>query len=767
MLVPGPGLRKRVITLFFGTFLALAVLAGRVFWLQVVRGQELRVEAQEMRTWHIPVEPRRGIIYDRKGRELALSISVDSVVANPAEIRDPAATAARLAPVLDMPRDEIMLRVTRRTQFEWLKRKVDQRTARAVRQLALPGIYLTQETRRVYPKGSLAANVLGFAGVDSQGLGGVEAYYDQELRGKPGSIVSEFDARSREIPQAQQKFLPPQDGLNLQLTIDETIQYIAERELEKLMARARPKGAWILVMNPRNGEILALAQRPSFDPNLAMDWLINGNPAGKADADPERWRILSISNAYPPGSVFKPVTAAMALQEGKVTPNTPFYDTGALTVPGSIVTNWDGAGLGSTTFAEGFQESANTIFARVGLSVGIPKFYEYLSKFGLDGPTGVDLPGEGQGLMPPRDKATPLDLALMSFGQTLTMTPIQVAQATAALVNGGSLVRPHLARAFLDSSGSVVREFDTKPVRRVLSEETSATIRELMGRVVSDQGTGRRAQIPGYKVGGKTGTSQKIVGGRVSNEKYIGSFIGVAPLDDPQLLAYVMVDEPEGIYYGGYVAAPVFQAVVLDALQYLGIQPTEPVEPEGLSGREGPVPAAPKDGLAGMEEVGVEVPDLVNLPLADARALAGAAGLNLEVAGRGGQVLRQVPAPGALVAPGGTVLAYTDPAPGQGEAVTVPDLQGATLRQAARRLGAAGLRLDAVGSGVAVGQNPPPGTRLAPGSPVQVTFRPPPEQPPRERRPGPQDGAQPGAGEGPPGLPEKEAPDEVVPVPMD
>lgn len=768
MSVPGSGLRKRVITVFFCTFVGLLVLIGRVFWLQVVRGQELRVEAQDMRTWHIPVEPRRGVIYDRKGRELALSVSVDSVVANPAEVRDPSATAAKLAPVLGMSRDAILMKITRRSQFEWLKRKVDEGTARAVRQMSLTGIYLTQETRRVYPKGTLAANVLGFAGMDSQGLGGVESFYDKELRGEPGSIVSEFDARSREIPQAYRKFVPPKDGLNLQLTIDQTIQYIAERELEKLMARARPKGAWILVMDPRNGEILALAQRPSYDPNGAMDYLINGNEAAKEHGDPKKWRILPISDAFPPGSVFKPITAAMAVEEGKVTPSTPFYDSGALKVPGHVITNWDGAGLGATNFAEGFKKSANTIFAQVGLWVGVEKFYEYLHKFGLDRPTGIDLPGEGQGLMPPKSQATQLDLALMAFGQTLTMTPVQIAQATAVLANGGILVRPHVAKAFLDSSGRVVKEIEVGPRTRVISEETSRTVRNLMGEVVSLTGTGRRAMVAGYRIGGKTGTSQKIVDGRVSSQEHIASFIGVAPLDDPRIICYVMVDQPEGIYFGGYVAAPVFQAVVRDTLSYLGIKPTEPVkiadEAAGWTGIEPPPPPA-KFGLPPepSDEMGVDVPDLINLPLGDAATAAGAAGLKLEKVGGGGQVLRQVPAPGARVAPGSTVIAYTDPVPGRGEAVTVPDLRGLTMREAARRLGVVGLRLEVVGTGLATGQDPPPGAKLLPGAAVRVTFQPP---APPEAGPVPDEhGGR--EGERAPAEDAQPSPEDALPIPMD
>ena len=558
--------------LFLVSVGSLAFLTGRVFWIQFVRGEELRARAQEVRTRYIPVEPKRGTIFDRRGRVLAMSISSDTVVANPAEIRDPRGTAERLAPVLGMDRDEVLRILTRRTAFEYVKRKIAEEEAQAVRRLNLPGIYLTQESRRVYPKGRLAANVLGFAGMDSQGLEGVEKIYDEKLRGKPGYITIEYDARNREIPQAVHRYIPAQDGLNAQLTIDETIQYIAERELDRAVARWQARAAWIIVMDPGTGEILALAQRPSYDPNKAMDYLLHLDPTGKADADPKLWRNLAISDAYPPGSVFKPVTAAMALAEGKVTPTTPFYDSGSVVVPGSVVTNWDGAGLGSTDFAEAFALSANTIFARVGLSLGIERFYDYLTAFGFDAHTGIDLPGEGVGLAPPREEARPLDLALMAFGQTLTVTPIRMAVATAALVNGGRLVRPHVMKAFLDQEGRVVEQVDDAPVAQVIPPEVSATIRQLMGKVAGE-GTGRRANVPGYRIGGKTGTSQKVIGGRVSTEKHIASFIGFAPAEDPRITVLVVIDEPKGQVYGGAVAAPVFKKIAQATLTRLNVPP--------------------------------------------------------------------------------------------------------------------------------------------------------------------------------------------------
>lgn len=701
-------------------------LLGRTFWVQVVEGADLRRRAEEARVRHIPVEARRGNIVDARGRPLALSVTSDTVVASPAEIRDPERTASRLAAALDMKVDEVLRIITRRTSFEYVRRKATPEQAAAVRRLRLRGIYLTQESARVYPKGPLAANVLGLTGVDSQGLAGVEVIYDRDLRGRPGSIVIEYDGRNRQIPQAVHRYVPPADGLTLQLTLDETVQYIAERELDRLMAsEARPRAAWIVVMDPATGGILALAQRPGFDPNKAMSFLLHGDPEGKPHADQRLWRNLAVSDAFPPGSVFKPVTAAAALEEGKVRPETAFYDTGHFQVPGGFVTNWDGAGLGSTNFAEGFEKSANTIFAQVGLRVGVPAFYRYLHRLNLTDFTGVDLPGEGLGMAPPERQATQLDLALMAFGQTLTITPIQMAAATATLINGGLTVRPHVGKALLDQRGRVVRRLEPVAGRRVLSRGTSETIRTLMMRVV-DEGTGRRARIPGYSIGGKTGTSQKVIGGRVVTDRHIASFIGFAPWERPRLLVYVMVDEPRGMPYGGVVAAPVFERVTRDVLHYLGVEPTRPLpEPSPWE----PVPIRDEPGLwpRGRFEEGAapaSVPDVRYFPPGEARRMLEEAGFGTALRGAGSQVQRQVPPPGARVKEGTAVILVVGSSPG---GVHVPDVRGLTLAEVARALEGLGLALQAEGTGLAAGQQPAPGVLLRSGAAVRVRFRPPEE----------------------------------------
>lgn len=701
--MPGIGLRRRILVVFLAFSLALAVLAGRLVTIQVVRGEALRQKALDMRLWQVPVQARRGDIVDRNGRVLATSTDVDTVYVAPAELQaaarkglvDIEEAARQLARVLDMDPEDVYQRLTVPHAFWYVKRRVTDAESRAVRQLDIPGVHITQEARRFYPKGELAAHVLGFAGVDNQGLEGIEAYYDAKLAGKDGYIATEYDALGRPIrlPTVQAHYERPVPGLTLRLTIDETIQYIAERELERAVTQHGAKGGVIVVMDPRTGGILALASRPTYDPNRFADF-------------PRRnWRIKPVADAFPPGSIFKVITGAAAVDAGKVTPDTIVDDPGFLSVGGQTITNWNQAGLGSVPFREGFAHSSNVVFGKMALALGKPLFYRYLERFHIGRLTGIDLPGETPGIVPAMDEASPLDLAIMGFGQTLTATPIQMAAAVAAVANDGVWQTPHLAQAWLDAEGHVVEEVQPAERRQVIKPETARIIRELMRGVV-EQGTGRRAQVPGYEVGGKTGTANKVEGGRVV-QKYIGSFAGLVPVDDPRLVIVVSIDEPAGIYYGGYVAAPVFQAVARDALRYLGVPPTREERAESRRLRT--------------------VPDLMNLTRDEARDRAQAAGFQVAFEGSGPRVVGQFPAAGAQLEEGSTIILYTETAARQDDEgrVTVPDLRGLTYEQAAQRLAAAGLQMQVRGdrAGVVARQDPPAGRRVPIGSTVTVTLQ--------------------------------------------
>lgn len=724
----GLDLRRRALLLFLVTSICLSGLLIRLGYIQFVLGAELSEKALNARMQEVPVEARRGVVYDRKGRELAISATVDSVFAIPAQIKSKnlERVALSLSEVLGIPKDRLLVNLTKPVSFVWIKRKVDEDTAKRIRDLDLPGIGLTPETRRFYPKGNLACHVLGIVGIDNQGLEGIELVYDKVLRGNPGKIVVEFDATGRKIPAATHRYIAPEDGYNLMLTLDEVIQFMVERELDRLMSTYSAKGAYAVAMDPKTGEILALAARPGYDPNEYAKF-------------PDEYRRNPVINdAFSPGSTFKPITAAAVLEEGLVTKRSGFYCGGSVKVPGAIISCWS-SGHGSQTFVEAVKNSCNVAFVNMGLRLGPDLFYKYVKAFGLIEVTGVDLPGEATGIMLEPGNIKPVDLAVMSFGQTLTVTPIQLLSAVSAIANDGVLMKPHLVKEIRRLDGTLMREVEPEVVRRVISQETARDLAAAMEEVVKN-GTGKQAYVPGYRIAGKTGTAQKSVGGKVVRDKHISSFVGFGPVDDPKIAMLIMVDEPQGAYYGGQVAAPAFGSIVKDVLSYMEVIPSSE------EGREGDrVPGATGAGVLGSADARqkgdskdegpdstVEVPSVLNLTVEEARSVAEAAGLGLDVGDQtSGEridpksvIMEQTPPPGALV-PKGTVIIGFRTFTGSPEAagkVSVPNLRGKTVRAVAEILGEMGLRLDMKGSGVARRQNPPPGTLVPRGAVVEVVF---------------------------------------------
>ncbi|HHV72779.1 MAG TPA: stage V sporulation protein D, partial [Clostridia bacterium] len=553
--------KKRIFVVFLIIFGCMLGLVGKLAYIQFAMAGKLQDQVLDQRLRDVPVEPKRGIIYDTKGRELAVSASVDSIYAIPSEVENPEETAKYLAAELGMDEEEIYTKITRRRAFEWVKRKVEQDVGKRIRKLIeekkVTGIAVTEESRRFYPKGMLAAHVIGFAGIDSQGLYGVEKTYDSELRGKPGTIKVEKDGQNRIIPYAAQQYIPPTDGNNIYLTIDEVIQHIAEREAEKALNENAAKNVSIVIMQPKTGAILALANRPSFDPNNYQEY------------DQSLWRNVAVSNSYEPGSTFKIVTTAASLQEKLVSESDRFYCPGYIKIPGSTIRCWKAGGHGSQTLAEVVQNSCNVGFVQMGLELGQEKFYEYVRNFGFGQKTDLDLIGEASGILIPESRLKSVDLARIAFGQSISVTPVQLVSAVSAVANGGVLLKPQIVKQITDSNGEIIKEFQPQQVRRVISKEIADQTLALLETVVSE-GSGKNAQVPGYRIGGKTGTAQKVIDGRYAEGKYISSFIGIAPLNDPQIVVLVVIDEPSGgAYYGGQIAAPVAGNVMKDVLQYL------------------------------------------------------------------------------------------------------------------------------------------------------------------------------------------------------
>jgi stage V sporulation protein D (sporulation-specific penicillin-binding protein) len=534
----------------------MGALSCRLGYLQLYQSHWLSENAIDQRIRNIPVEARRGNIYDRKGQKLAVSISIESVYAIPAEIRDVEQAAANLAAILDLDKNKLLDKLKKRQAFTWIARKITAQQAEDVRKVNLAGIGLTEEGERYYPQDNVAAHVLGFTGLDSQGLDGVELTFDQYLRGNKGSIVIEYDAKGREIPYAVHRYLSPEVGNDVYLTLDVVIQQIVERELEKVMQETKAKGATIIAMDPYTGEILALANRPDYNPNHFAEY------------EPKNWRNAAISNAFEPGSTFKILTTTAVLGDKIVNVNERFFDSGAIEVQGRTIHCWKHGGHGSQTFKEVVENSCNVGFVTVGLRLGAESFYKYLHAFGLGKTTGIDLPGEAKGILIKESKVTPINLATMSMGQSIAVTPIQLIDAVCAAINGGEHIKPQIVREIKNKDGAIIKNFEKEGLGQVISSEVSLQVKEILESVVAN-GTGKNAAVEGYRIGGKTGTAQKVGPGGYMPGKYIASFIGFAPADKPKIVFLVAIDEPEGIYYGGQIAAPVFKNVMQDVLPYI------------------------------------------------------------------------------------------------------------------------------------------------------------------------------------------------------
>ncbi|CAG7605631.1 Stage V sporulation protein D [Paenibacillus solanacearum] len=631
--------RRLFAALVVGTILFFALVV-RLAYVQLWAGPELSDKAEESWRRDIRVTAKRGEILDRNGMRLAYNISTPTVLAIPAQIRDPQQTAAKLAAVLEMSEETVYKLITKREKSVYINpagRKMTMEKAVEVRNLFLPGIRVAEDNKRYYPFGGLAAHVLGFTGIDNQGLTGIELKYDKNLTGINGSISYLAAANGKEMPGSNDEFKPPLDGMNLQLTIDGHIQSIMERELDQAMVKYQPKHVIAIAMDPNNGEILAMGSRPGYEPGNYTQYPVENYN-----------RNLPIWMTYEPGSTFKIITLAAALEEKKVNLNESFYDDGAIEVSGARLRCWKRGGHGSETFLGVVENSCNPGFVVMGQRLGKDTLFDYIYKFGFGKKTGIDLGGEENGIMFKPSRVGPVELATTSFGQGVSVTPIQQITAVSAAVNGGNLFKPHVAKAwYKPDSGEIVETVQPELVRRVISEATSKQVRETLESVVAN-GTGRNAFIDGYRVGGKTGTAQKVINGRYSADEHIVSFIGFAPADDPKIVVYAAVDDPQGIQFGGLIAAPLVKSIMEDSLRYMKV----PQRQDQLD----------RKYVYGDTKI-VEVPNLIGMTITD---IYEDLNMNFQLAksGAGKNVVNQVPKPGSRVEQGSTIRIYlSDAAP--------------------------------------------------------------------------------------------------------
>jgi len=631
--------RRLFAALIVGSILFFALIA-RLGYVQLWMGPELSEKAEQLWRRDIPYEAKRGEIWDRNGVKLAYNVSSPTIYAIPAQIKDAKATAAQLASKLQVTEESVMKQITVRKSSVRIQpggRKITQEKANEIREMNLPGIVVAEDNKRFYPFGGLAAHILGFTDIYNAGLTGIELKYDKLLTGLQGSLSYLSDARGGRMPNSTDEYKQPHDGMNLQLTIDNHLQSILERELDQTMLKYQPNSVIAIMMDPNNGEILAMGARPGFDPGSFRDF-----PKETYD------RNLPIWMTYEPGSTFKIITLAAALEEKKISLTDPFFDPGAIEVSGARLRCWKRGGHGSETFLQVVENSCNPGFVVMGQKLGKDTLFNYIANFGFGKKTGIDLNGEENGIMFKPSKVGPVELATTSFGQGVSVTPIQQITAVSAAINGGKLFKPHVAKAWYNGETSErVDTIEPELVRQVISENTSKQVRDTLESVVAN-GTGRNAFIEGYRVGGKTGTAQKVVNGRYSASEHIVSFIGFAPADDPKVIVYAAVDNPQGIQFGGLIAAPLVKSIMEDALHYMNV-PTRKDQKERKY-----VYGDPRT---------VQVPSLIGASVTDIYEDLNSDFL-LAKSGVGNYVVNQVPKAGAKVQQGSTIRIYlSDTAP--------------------------------------------------------------------------------------------------------
>lgn len=558
--------RARRYVLLMVMLCGFSAVLFRLVSLQVLQAAELTAKADRQHQKTVSLEGARGTIVDRHGKVLAMNMEVPSVFGIPTALDNPAKTARSLSPVLHVRTDELEKKLRQDRSFVWLARRLNPEQGHRIERMPMEGVGLIMEGRRFYPKGPLLAHVLGFAGMDGEGLEGLERRYESQLHGEKRVAVLQRDAKGRTVFPKGQAEQSPASGHSLAVTIDEVVQYIAEKELDDAVTKAHAKAGTVIVLDPQTGAVLALAISPRFDPNAV------------ASLTADRWRNRALTDAYEPGSTMKAIVAAAALEENVMKPGTMLYaENGRMTIANTVI--HDHEKLGWMTFAQVIQKSSNIGAAKTGMALGDQRLYRYLQAFGFGQKTEIDLPGEAGGLLRHPKEWGRRSLASISMGQEIGVTPIQMVSAMAALANGGVLMKPYVVSEVRDAEGKILRQILPQVKRRVISPETARTVTAILEGVVTE-GTGAKAAIPGFRVAGKTGTAQKIDPrtGAYSSTLFVGSFVGYVPADNPRLAMIVVIDEPQGESWGGTVAAPVFRRVGEQVLNYLGVSSNEPVK---------------------------------------------------------------------------------------------------------------------------------------------------------------------------------------------
>ncbi len=648
--------KKRMLVFLVCFFLVTVALIIRLGVVQIIDGEEYKKQAMENWSRDITINAKRGTIYDAKGKKLAVSINSSSVTCFPADVKKavkteesteseeggglltsilkkmnksfssvkssaadsipkntktPEETAKILAEILEMDYDDVLNKITANSKYVVLKKWITDDQVQKIREAQLSGINIIEDNKRVYPYGNFAPYILGFTNIDQDGLYGVEATYNDYLTGIPGRTVVNTDGHGRELPFGYNEYYEPKDGLGVVLTMDEVIQHYAESAAQKVLKDYNAKRATIIVMDPNNGDMLAMTSKPDYDPNSPkqpIDEVIQQEWSSMPDDELQKawfdmWRNPAVNDIYEPGSTFKLLTTAIALEENKATLNSTYYCDGYVRqIPGENIKCWRYySPHGQQTLSEAIQNSCNDALAQIGLDIGKDLFYKYLRSFGLEEPSGIMLNGEARGLVKEPANMKDVDVVTQAFGQGVALTPIQLVTAVSAISNGGNLFEPRVVKQLIDEDGNVVKDFEPALRRKVISEETSKIMLSIM-KDSAEAGT-KQAYRPGYRIGGKSGTAQKVIDGRYVDGKFISSFIGTAPVDNPRVVAIVLVDEPDISigYYGSTVAGPVAADLLENIMKYYDVEPVYTEEELGK-----------------VQAQTVEVPDLLGLSIAEA-----------------------------------------------------------------------------------------------------------------------------------------------------
>lgn len=708
--------QKRIVVILSISTLLVLLLIARLVYIQVIKSDYYKSKAYDQQTRERSVTAKRGKIYDATGEKiLAESISVSTITAVPSSVSNKEQVAQKLADILELKKEDILNKLNKTVASVTIADKVNEDKSKEVLKYisdnSIEGLRVDEDTKRIYPYGDLLAQVLGFTGTDNQGLYGLELYDDDYLKGVNGKIVGSTDREGKETPFTNEQYIAPVDGKDLVLTVDATIQSIVEKYLKKAYKENLCDYATATVIQPKTGAVLAMATMPNFDPNdpftpttdeLKQNW-DSMSSEDKNKALQGLWRNRAISDVAEPGSTFKVVTASAALEENVVGMDDPdqFLCTGSMNISGWTIKCWRyPRNHGSESLRQGIMNSCNPVFMQVSQRIGIAEYCKYLSAFNLDNKTGIDLPGEATGIMHDPSSMTALDLATTSFGQTISITALQTAVNYCAVANGGYLVRPYVVKEVKNADGSFEKSTQSQQVKQIMSKQTADSVLSALEDTVKT-GTGKAGQVKGYRVAGKTGTAEETRG---ANEIYMGSFVGIAPVNDPQVVVVITIYNPKGKmgYQGSTIAAPVSASIIDETLRYLDIKPDYTLEDNNIK-----------------EKV---IPDLTGKTVAEATSILKDSGFNIAADDKLNDsdiVKDQIPKSGASLMEGSTVRVYLD-ASKQKETVEVPDVRNKSLASAEKILKAKELNVRIVGTGTVIDQDTSAGDVIEKGSIVTI-----------------------------------------------